>query len=184
MTYPDCNPFKTSGIFLAITYTPPPKLEPQAKPQDEPSCNKRDKEPLYQPPNPTIGASSNLPDMNMLAIDPDLPNPISSFLKNLTLENPRDPFVLLVIDAINLDLSDLGLEEVFLIDDQPTVEEDDVLCLKLPPPPLPIFPPPSFIRDNHTRLTYPSTTDSKHLFTIDNVPPSRWHDGFFNMVHY
>ena len=47
----------------------------------------------------------------MLAIDPDPLNPISSFLKNLTLENPREPFVLLVIDTTDLDLSDLGLEE-------------------------------------------------------------------------
>ena len=43
MTYPDYNPFKTSGIFPDITYTLPPKLEPQAKPQDEPSSNKRTK---------------------------------------------------------------------------------------------------------------------------------------------
>ena len=55
--------------------------------------------------------------MNMLVVVPDLPNPISSFLKNLTLENPRDPFVLPVIDAIDLDLSDLGLEEVSMTND-------------------------------------------------------------------
>ena len=109
----------------------------------------------------------------MLAVDPDPPNPISLFLKNLTLENPRDPFVLPVIDATNLDLSDLGLEEVFMIDDQPTVEEDDVLHPKLAPPPLPIFPPPPFVLDHQKRLTHPSTTDSKHLFTIDNIPPSK-----------
>ena len=46
----------------------------------------------------------------MLAVNPDPPNPISSFLKNLTLEDPRDPFMLLVIDATNLDLSNLGQE--------------------------------------------------------------------------
>jgi len=40
--------------------------------------------------------------MNMLAVDPNPPNPISSFLKNLTLENPRDPFMLPVIDATDL----------------------------------------------------------------------------------
>ena len=47
--------------------------------------------------------------MNMLAVDLDPPNPISSFLKNLTLENPREIFVLLVIDTTKLDLFDLGL---------------------------------------------------------------------------
>ena len=26
-----------------------------------------------------------------------------------------------------------------------------------------------------------STTDSKHLFTIDNAPLSKWHDEIFNM---
>ena len=26
-----------------------------------------------------------------------------------------------------------------------------------------------------------STTNSKHLFTIDNAPPSKWHDEIFNM---
>lgn len=98
----------------------------------------------------------------MLAVDPDLPNLISSILKNLTLENPRDPYVLLVIDAIDLDLSNLGLEEVFMIDDQPTIEENDVLYLKPPPPPSPppppIFPPPSLVPDNQTCLTHPLTT--------------------------
>ena len=37
---------------------------------------KNDKKPLYQPPDPTIGNSSRPPDMNMLAMDPDPPNPI------------------------------------------------------------------------------------------------------------
>ena len=66
----------------------------------------------------------------MLAVDPNPPNRISSFLKTLTLENPREPFVLLVIDDTDLDLFDLGLEEVFLVDNQPKVDEDDVLCPK------------------------------------------------------
>ena len=60
MTHPDYNPFKQSGIFLAITYPTPFKLEPQARPQNEPSSKKKDKEPSYQPPDPTIGASLNL----------------------------------------------------------------------------------------------------------------------------
>ena len=79
MTHLDYNPFTTSGIFLVITYPSPPKPETQAKPQNEPSSKKKDKEPLYQPPDPIIGASSKPLDMNMLAIDPDSPNPISSF---------------------------------------------------------------------------------------------------------
>ena len=48
----------------------------------------------------------------MLAVDPDPTNLISSFLKTLTLEDSREPFVLPIIDDTNLDLSDLGLEEV------------------------------------------------------------------------
>ena len=36
----------------------------------------KDKEPVYQLPNPTIGASSRPPDMNMLTVDPNPPNPI------------------------------------------------------------------------------------------------------------
>ena len=118
--------------------------------------------------------------MNILAVDPDPPNPISSFLKNPTLENPREPFMLLVIDVTDLDLSNLGLEEVLMANNQPTVEEDDVLHPKPPSPPPPIFPPPPFVPDTQKRLTHLSTTDSKHLFTIDNAPPSKWQDKIFN----
>ena len=71
-----------------------------------------------------------------------------------------------------------------MTDDQSTVEEDDVLCPKPPPLPLPIFPPPPFVPDNQTHLTYSSSTNSKHLFTIDNIPHSRWHDEFFNMFSW
>ena len=156
----------------------PPPPSPKKKKK------KRDKEPLYHPSDPTINASSKPLNMNMLAVDLDPPNPISSFLKNLTLENPRDPVVLPVIDATDLDLSDLCLEGVFMIDDQPTVEEDDVFRPKLPPLPHSIFPPPYFILDNHTYLTHSSSIDSKHLFTIDNILPSKWHDEFFNMFSW
>jgi len=102
MTHLDYNPFKSSGIFPTITCPAPLKLEPQARPHNEPSSKKKDKDPLYQPPDPTIGASSKPLDMNILAVDPDPRNSISSFLKNLTLENPREPFVLLVIDTTEL----------------------------------------------------------------------------------
>ena len=91
ITHPNHNPFKPSGIFLAISYSIPPQQEPQTRPQNEPSPIKKDKGPLYQPPNPIVGASSRSPDMNMLVVDPDPPNPISSFLKTLTLEDSREP---------------------------------------------------------------------------------------------
>ena len=110
----------------------------------------------------------------MLAMDPDPPNPISSFLKTLTLGDSRKPFVLPIIDDMDLDLSDLGLEEVFMTNTDPKVEEeDDVFRPKKPPsPPPPIFPPLPLVPEYQTRLTYSPTTDSKHLFTLDNVPPS------------
>ena len=87
--------------------------------------------------------------MNMLTVDSDSPNPISSFLKTLTLNDSRDPFVLPVIKDSDLDLSNLGLEEVFMTNNEPKVEEeDDVLrpenSPSLPPP---IFPPPPLIPD-------------------------------------
>jgi len=138
---------------------------------------KRDNEPLYQP-YPTIGASSRPPDMNMLAMDPDPPNPISSFLRTLTLEDPKEPFVLPIVEDIDLDLSDLGLEEVFMTNVDPKEEEEEA-----PRPRRPTFPPP-FVPEYQTRLTYSPTTDSKHLFTLDNVPPSKWHDEFFNMYSW
>ena len=47
-----------------------------------------------------------------------------------------------VIRDSDLDLSDLGLEEVFMTNIEPKVEEVDVLCPKQPPP------PPPFILDN------------------------------------
>ena len=111
----------------------------------------------------------------MLTVDPDPLNPISSFLKTLTFNDSREPFVLPIIEDSDLDLSDLGLEKVFTANNEPKVEEeDDVLRPKNPPsPPPPIFPPPPFIPENQTRLAYSPTTDSKHFFTLDNAPPSR-----------
>ena len=104
-----------------------------------------------------------------------LQNPISSFLKTLTLNDFREPFVLPVIEDSVLDLSDLGLEEVFMTNNEPKVEEeDDVFRPEKPSsPPPPIFPPPPFIPDYQTRLAYSPTIDSKHLFTLDNAPPSK-----------
>ena len=89
--------------------------------------------------------------------------------------------MLLIIEDSDLDLSDLGLEEVFMTNNEPKVEEeDDVLRPKNPPsPPPPIFPP-----SYQTRLAYSPTIDSKHLFTLDNAPPSRWHDKIFNMYSW
>ena len=122
----------------------------------------------------------------MLTVDPDPPNPISSFLKTLTFNDPREPFVLPVIEDSDLDLSDLGLEEVFMTNNEPKVEEeDDVLRPKNPPSPLPpIFPPPPFIPDYQTRLAYSPTTDLKHLFTLEIALPSRWHDEIFSMYSW
>ena len=54
--------------------------------------------------DPTIGASSKPPDMNMLAIDLDPLNPISSFLKTLNLEDSRSISMLSIIADTNLDL--------------------------------------------------------------------------------
>ena len=71
-----------------------------------------------------------------------------------------------------------------MTDDQPTVEENDVLRPKPSPLPPPIFPPPSVVPDHQTRLNHPSTIDTKHLFTIHNVPPSKWHDEIFNMYSW
>ena len=116
----------------------------------------KDKEPVYQPQDLTIGASSRPLDMNILVVDPNPPNLILSFLKTLTLEDSREPFVLPIIDDTDLDLFDLGLEEVFMTNTESKVEEeDDVLRPKKPPPPPPpIFPPPPFVPEYQRRLTY------------------------------
>ena len=141
---------------------------------------KKDKEQVYQSPDPTIGASLRPLDMKMLAVDPDPPNPISSFLKTLTLNDSREPLVLPVIEDFDLDLSDLGLEEVFMANNEPKLEEeDDVFRPKRPP-----SPPPPFIPEYQTRLAYSLTTDSKHLFTLDNASPSRWHYEIFSMYSW
>lgn len=89
--------------------------------------------------------------MNILAINPDPPNPISSFLKTFTLDDSNPSLVLPVIIDTDLDLSELGLGEVFMhqLDGEPTVEEDDVLH---PSPPPPIFPPPHLVPNNHIAL--------------------------------
>ena len=106
---------------------------------------KIDKEQVYQSPDPTVGASSRPLDMNMLAVDLDPPNPISSFLKTFTLNDSKEPLVLPIIEDTDLDLSNLGLEEVLMANDEPKVEEDNVLHPKKPSSPPPIFPPPPFI---------------------------------------
>ena len=186
MTHPNHNPFRPSGIFPSITHPVPPQPELQASPRNDTPPMKKDKEQVYQSPDPTIGASSRPQDMNMLAVDPNPPNPISSFLKALTLNDSREPLVLLVIEDSDLELSILGPEEVFMANNEPKVEEeDDVLCPKKPPsPPPPIFPPPPFILEYQTRLAYSPTTDSKHLFTLDNAPFSRWHDEIFSLYSW
>ena len=160
------NPFKSNGIFLAITYPIQPKTETQSQSQNKPSPNKYL---LSQPSDPIVGASSKPPDINMLTIDLDPPKPISSFLKAITLEDSNNPLVLPIIADTDLDLFDLSLEGRFMYqqDDQATVEEDD------------IFRPPPFVPNNQTCLTYSSVTDLKHLFTIDDAPPSKWHEKFF-----
>ena len=110
MTHPSHNPFRPSGILPSIIRPVPSQPELQVKPQNDSPFMKKDKEPVYQLPDPTIGASSRPPDINMLTVDLDPPNPISSFLKTLTLNDSREPFVLPVIEDSDLDLSDLGLE--------------------------------------------------------------------------
>ena len=178
--HPNHNPLKSNGIFPAITYPIQPKIETQSQSQNKPSLNKYL---LPQPSNPIVGASSKPPDMNMLTIDPDPPKPISSFLKAITLEDSNNPLVLPIIADTDLDLSDLGLEGRFMYqqDDQPTVEEGDVFH---PSPPPPIFPPPSFVPDNQTHFTYSLVTNLKHLFTIDDAPPSKWHEKFFDIYSW
>ena len=52
--------------------------------------------------------------MNMLTIDPDPPNPISSFLKTITLDYSNNPPVLPIIANTNLDLSGLSLDGIFM----------------------------------------------------------------------
>ena len=71
-----------------------------------------------------------------------------------------------------------------MANNQPTIEEDDVLRPKPPPTPPPIFPPPPFVPNTQTCLTHPSNTYSKHLFIIDNAPLSKWHDEIFNMYSW
>ena len=82
-----------------------------------------------------------------------------------------------IVEDTDLDLSDLGLEEVFMTNIDPKEEEEDVLCPRRPPS-------PPFVPEYQTRLTYSPTIDSKHLFMLDNVPPSKWHDEFFNMYSW
>ena len=97
--------------------------------------------------------SNHLRHLLLIIKDPDPPNPISSFLRTLTLEDPKEPFVLPIVEDIDLDLSDLGLEEVFMTDPKEK-EEDDVLRPQRPPSPPPIFSPLSFVPDHQTRLSY------------------------------
>ena len=73
---------------------------------------------------------------------------------------------------------------MFITDGQPTIEEDDVIRPKLPPLPPPIFPSPPFVLNNQTCLTHLTSTNSKHMFTINYIHPSRWHDEFFNIFSW
>ena len=80
MTHPNHNPFRPSGILPSIIHPVPPQPESQVKPQNDSTSMKKDKEQIYQLPDPTIGAFSRPPDMNVLTVDPNLPNPILSCL--------------------------------------------------------------------------------------------------------
>ena len=62
MTHPSHNPFRPSGILLSIIRPVPSQPKSQAKPQNVSPFIKKDKEPVYQLPDPTIGASSRPPD--------------------------------------------------------------------------------------------------------------------------
>ena len=94
-----------------MTYPLQSKLESQSQSQNKPSL---DKYPLSQPSDPIIGASSKPQNMNMLTIDLDPLNPISSFLKVITLEDSNTPPVLPIIVDTDLDFFDLGLEGIFM----------------------------------------------------------------------
>lgn len=45
----------------------------------------------------------------------------------------------------------------------------------------PIDPPP-FINTTQPRRVFHNTTDLKTLFSIDDVPPSKWQDQFLQMI--
>lgn len=134
------------------------ELEPEPiKPKPKP------KNPV-DPPDPMAGASSK-PDLFM--INPiDQPNPISSFLKNLTLTpalpaiNPIES-VESFVDSVSDSSLELMMQEPMQTE-QPRVED----------------PPEHIPNINLTQLrrVFQDTTDQKTLFSIDDVPPSRWRD--------
>ena len=71
MTHPSHNPFRPSGILSSIIRPAPSQPKSQVKPQNDSPFTKKDKEPVYQLLDPTVGASSRPPEMNMLTVDPD-----------------------------------------------------------------------------------------------------------------
>ena len=90
MTHPNHNPFRPSGILPNIIHPVPPQPKAQVKPQNDSPSMKKDKEPVYQLPDLTIGASSRPLDMNMLTVDPNPQTQFRHFLKPsplMTLES-------------------------------------------------------------------------------------------------
>ena len=58
ITHPNHNLFRPSGILPSIIHAVPAQPESQVKSQNDSPSMKKDKEPVYQLPDPTIGASS------------------------------------------------------------------------------------------------------------------------------
>ena len=60
MTHPSHNPFRPSGILPSIIRPVPSQPESQVKPQNDSPFMKKDKEPVYQLPDPTPIAQVHL----------------------------------------------------------------------------------------------------------------------------
>lgn len=142
-----------------------PELEP-IKPKPKPN-------PRPDPPDPTTGASSK---PELFLVDPiNQPNPISSFLRSLTV-SPQIPTINTIEDLESSPKSCSGSQSdssIELMMQEPMQEETRVED--------PIDPPP-LINPTQPRRIYQDTTDNKTFFTIDGVPPSQWREQFIQMI--
>lgn len=161
----------------ATTPVPHPETE-LPKPRPKPKS-------VVDPPDPTIGASSK---PNILPIDlAETLNPITSFLKNLSITPPIAELIIVCeSDSSESDSSlDLlmhgSMEEehssLDLLMHGPMEEEPQIDDPMEPPPPN----QPNNTQTPPKRVIH-DTIDHKTLFSIDDVPPSQWRDQFLQMI--
>lgn len=146
------------------TRTPPPSPPPPRPPQSEPEAS-----------------ASSTPPPTFLTIQK--PNPISSFLRASCLkDSPKSPTQKSEADWTSQQMDEFDFYQAFdslmmhahAEEETPEVVEPEPI---IEDPPENVFP--EHFAQPHAHVP----NDVKHLFNLDHLPPSQWHDKFMEMLN-